>query len=192
MTHAYGPATNLPRLIRELVDPDPRVREAALDTMYGAVHHQGDVYDSTLAAVPFLLRIAATGGLPGRDRVVELLASIGGADWPDTDDGEDDEDDPVLTPEHRDRLRAARRLVADGHEVFVRLLADDDPRVRAAAAGAVVVARTRAAGRAPARRRRARGVRPAARRRRPAGARRRGRRGRGRAHAGGGINAGVV
>lgn len=146
MTHAYGPATNLPRLIRELVDPDPRVREAALDTMYGAVHHQGDVYDSTLAAVPFLLRIAATGGLPGRDRVVELLASIGGADWPDTDDGEDDEDDPVLTPEHRDRLRAARRLVADGHEVFVRLLADDDPRVRAAAAGAVVVARTRAAG----------------------------------------------
>jgi hypothetical protein len=77
--HAYGPATEVPVLLRSLVDPDPAVRETALDGMYGAVHHQGDVYACTLATIPFLLRIAERPGVPGRPEAVRLLASIGSA-----------------------------------------------------------------------------------------------------------------
>jgi hypothetical protein len=62
MKHAYGPATEVPALLRGLTDLDPAARETALDAFYGAVHHQGDVYGCTLAALPFLLRIAADTG----------------------------------------------------------------------------------------------------------------------------------
>ena len=54
MEHAYGPAHEVPAILRNLIDPDPATREYALDAMYGGVHHQGDVYDSTLASIPFL------------------------------------------------------------------------------------------------------------------------------------------
>jgi hypothetical protein len=87
MEHAYGPADEVPVLIRGLVDPDPAVRERALDAMYGAVHHQGDVYDCTPATVPFLLEALTTTGVPGRDGIAGLLASIGAAEeWPVRDE----------------------------------------------------------------------------------------------------------
>src|SRR5688572_246369 len=86
MHHAYGPATEVPDLLRGLVSADPAVRETSLDAMYGAVHHQGDVYDCTLAAVPFLFEAAAAPGLPGRGAIVALLASIGGDEVPRGDD----------------------------------------------------------------------------------------------------------
>ncbi|MEU6787320.1 hypothetical protein ABZ912_49725 [Nonomuraea angiospora] len=79
MRHAYGSAAEVPGLLRDLIDPDPAVRESALDGIYGAVHHQGDVYPCTVAAIPFLVRIAERPDLPGRAGVVELLAGVGSA-----------------------------------------------------------------------------------------------------------------
>jgi hypothetical protein len=74
--HAYGPADDVPSWIRGLVDLDPEVREESLDAILGAVHHQGDIYDSTVAALPFLIEIAVTPDVPDRHRVVDLLTSI--------------------------------------------------------------------------------------------------------------------
>lgn len=78
MKHAYGSAEDVPRLLRALASPSPQERERALDGMYGAVHHQGDVYDSTLACIPFLFTLVARAELPDRSGIVELLVSIGG------------------------------------------------------------------------------------------------------------------
>ncbi|GAB2918292.1 hypothetical protein GCM10027280_01660 [Micromonospora polyrhachis] len=119
MRHAYGSAAEVPGLLRNLADPDPAIREVALDQMYGAVHHQGDVYPCTVATIPFLLRIAGCGELPGRAEVLHLLASIGSA-----------EDPTGLTGPYR----KANQAVAEAYPMFVGLLADDpDPQVRAAA-----------------------------------------------------------
>ncbi len=79
MRHAYGSAADVPALLRGLIDPNPSVRECALDSMYGAVHHGGDVYPCTVAMIPFLLRIANRPDMPGRPDVIRLLASIGSA-----------------------------------------------------------------------------------------------------------------
>ncbi|GIM97430.1 HEAT repeat domain-containing protein [Paractinoplanes toevensis] len=76
LRHAYGTAEGVPELLRGLLDPDPATREVALDAMYGAVHHQGSVYDSTVAAVPFLLEALRTPALPGRAGIAEFLASV--------------------------------------------------------------------------------------------------------------------
>lgn len=90
--------------------------------MYGAVHHQGDVYDSTLACVPFLFALVARAEVPERGEIVELLVSIGG-------DGEVPEDGAYAM---------ARTAVRSGAEVFERLTGDADAAVRGAAARAVV------------------------------------------------------
>jgi HEAT repeat protein len=88
--------------------------------MYGAVHHQGDVYDSTLACVPFLLALVASGEVADRAGIVELLVSIGTADV-----------EACLSARAGVGVRA-------GAEVFVRLAGDADPSVRRAAAAALV------------------------------------------------------
>ncbi|MFF7451654.1 MULTISPECIES: HEAT repeat domain-containing protein [unclassified Streptomyces] len=121
MRHAYGSAEDVPGLLRGLASADAAEREIALDGMYGAVHHQGDVYDSTLACVPFLFTLAAQQEVRDRGGIVELLVSIGG-------DGEPSEG----------AYGMARAAVRSGAEVFVRLTGDLDAGVRGAAAGAVV------------------------------------------------------
>ncbi|MFD8519819.1 HEAT repeat domain-containing protein [Streptomyces capillispiralis] len=125
MRHAYGSAEDVPRLLRGLASADAAERETALDGMYGAVHHQGDVYDSTLASVPFLFALAVRAEVRDRAAIVELLVSIGGED----DDGDADDGGPYA------RARSAVRARAG---VFAGLLGDADPGVRRAAPGAVV------------------------------------------------------
>ncbi|CAL9383216.1 hypothetical protein SUDANB176_01102 [Streptomyces sp. enrichment culture] len=120
MRHAYGSAGDVPRLLGGLASADAAEREAALDGMYGAVHHQGDVYDSTLACVPFLFALAVREEVRDRESLVELLVSIGGE-------------------EGGDGLHArARTAVRERADVFAGLLGDADAGVRRVAPGAVV------------------------------------------------------
>ncbi|MEU0408245.1 HEAT repeat domain-containing protein [Streptomyces griseorubiginosus] len=120
LRHAYGSAEDVPALLRGLASTDRVERETALDGIYGAVHHQGDVYDSTLACVPFLLALVASGEVADRAGIVELLVSIGTADV-----------EAGLSARAGVGVRA-------GAEVFVRLAGDADPSVRRAAAAALV------------------------------------------------------
>ncbi|MFJ5304827.1 HEAT repeat domain-containing protein [Streptomyces sp. NPDC088350] len=117
LRHAYGSAEDVPGLLRGLASTDPVERAGALDGMYGAVHHQGAVYDATLACVPFLFALVACEEVAERGGLVELLVSIGQADQPE--EGAD----------------AAVRARA---EVFVALVGDRDSDVRRAAAEALV------------------------------------------------------
>jgi hypothetical protein len=131
MTHAYGPATEVPDLLRGLASDDPREREAAADGMYGAVHHQGDVYDSTLACIPFLFELVTDGGVQDRGVIVGLLASIGGMDI----GGDDFEGDKTDLPdaeeaEWRANYAMAHAAVRAGADIFLALLTDPDPDVR--------------------------------------------------------------
>ncbi|MBH0246513.1 PBS lyase, partial [Streptomyces cavourensis] len=128
MEHAYGPADDVPTLLRGLASADPAERESALDGMYGAVHHQGDVYACTLACIPFLFELAVDPGVQDRGSVVELLTSIGGFDL-DEDDEEIDEDEI----EGAANYAMAAAAVTAGAGVFFELIADEDPGVRLAA-----------------------------------------------------------
>ncbi|MGW4775382.1 PBS lyase [Streptomyces filamentosus] len=134
--HAYGPADDVPALLLGLASPDPSERECALDGMYGAVHHQGDVYDSTLACIPFLLELVADPAVPDRGGIVELLTSIGGIELDDEDDDLDgpsgpDQDDADFVPAANFAMASA--AIAAGADVFLGLVDDTDPEVRLAA-----------------------------------------------------------
>ncbi|WP_236239960.1 HEAT repeat domain-containing protein [Streptomyces sp. CC228A] len=134
--HAYGPADDVPALLRGLASADPAEREQALDGMYGTVHHQGDVYDSTLACIPFLLELVACPEVQDRGCVVELLASIGGIDL--SGDDEMQELDPDCEEfEDAANYAMAAAAVAAGADVFLGLVGDEDREVRLAAPGAL-------------------------------------------------------
>ncbi|MFD7319993.1 PBS lyase [Streptomyces sp. NPDC059875] len=130
--HAYGPADDVPGLLRGLASEDAAERELALDGMYGAVHHQGDVYDSTLACIPFLLELVADPKVQDRGGIVELLTSIGGIDLSGDDELDQlDPDDEEFIPAANYAMAAA--AVAAGADVFLGLVEDPDPEVRLAA-----------------------------------------------------------
>ncbi|MET8184870.1 PBS lyase [Streptomyces sp. NPDC005246] len=129
MEHAYGPADDVPGLLRGLASADPVEREGALDGMYGAVHHQGDVYACTLACIPFLFELVADPGIQDRGSIVELLTSIGGIDLDEDDEEELDEEEI----EGAANYAMAAAAVTAGAGVFFELIADEDPGVRLAA-----------------------------------------------------------
>jgi hypothetical protein len=76
MRHAFGDATEVPRLIRELSSTDRESRQAALKELFACLFHQGSVYEATAAAVPFLFELLADEATPERNWLAFLLASI--------------------------------------------------------------------------------------------------------------------
>ncbi|MER5847332.1 PBS lyase [Streptomyces sp. NPDC002012] len=129
MEHAYGPADDVPAMLRGLASADPAEREAALDGMYGAVHHQGDVYACTLACIPFLFELVVDPGIQDRGSIIELLTSIGGIDLDGDDEDEIDEDEI----EGAANYAMAATAVTAGAGVFFELMADEDPGARLSA-----------------------------------------------------------
>ncbi|MFE6865032.1 HEAT repeat domain-containing protein [Kitasatospora sp. NPDC057692] len=123
--HAYGTAEEVPGLLRAFASPDAEERGSALDRFYGAVHHQGDVYRCTAAAVPFLFELAGDAAVPERAELVELLVSIGRSA---VEVGGTEEDDDDLSG----HFRAAGAL-RERAEAFIGFAADPDPLVRQAA-----------------------------------------------------------
>src|SRR6185312_10503993 len=71
LKHAYGPATDVPDMIRALGSADAGIRDSAMHSAFGNIFHQGTRYPATPAALPFLVELAAqphhedVGGLLG-------------------------------------------------------------------------------------------------------------------------------
>lgn len=73
---AYGPANDLPALLRALVSDDPEHREFACVSLYQAIWHQGNVYSASAAAIPFLYKLLETEGLHDKETVAGLIGLI--------------------------------------------------------------------------------------------------------------------
>ncbi|MFJ8509611.1 hypothetical protein [Streptomyces avermitilis] len=62
LKHAYGSASDLPRLFDEVGDPE--LADAAWEELWASLYHQESVYEASFAALPVLTEIA-TGRKPG-------------------------------------------------------------------------------------------------------------------------------
>ena len=60
LSHAYGPATDVPKLISDLASKKVAKRNEALTELQGNIIHQGTVYTATPYAVPFLVELMIT------------------------------------------------------------------------------------------------------------------------------------
>lgn len=83
LTHAYGPADDVPGRIRELASADAAVRKAGFENLHATICHQGSRYRASAPAVPFLFELLETPGAHDRARLVQLLEglAIGYPDW---------------------------------------------------------------------------------------------------------------
>ncbi|BDG04388.1 hypothetical protein [Anaeromyxobacter oryzae] len=131
LRHAFGPARDVPGLLRAIAAGDATARRAALEALHETIWHQGTVYEATAAAVPFLLELAARPGAPDRDAVTVLLGLV----------AQGQSYHAVHAPSRRDEVarelgwvRAARAAVREGVAAAVALLRDPDAAVRRAAA----------------------------------------------------------
>ena len=73
LSHAYGPATEVPRDLRKLASSDIRAGGEALQSLYMTILHQGSFYSATPAAVPFLVEIASHPDVPWRPEIIGFL-----------------------------------------------------------------------------------------------------------------------
>ncbi|HEV8192286.1 MAG TPA: hypothetical protein VGP82_12530 [Ktedonobacterales bacterium] len=76
LEHAYGPAGDVPGLLRDLASRDEQTRESAHYELYGNLYHQGTIYEPTAFAVPFLLRLVADESVPDRSWILAYLANL--------------------------------------------------------------------------------------------------------------------
>ena len=134
LDHAYGEASEVPAMLRGMVAADPERRALAASAFWDGPMHQGSVYSSTVAAVPFLVEALAA---PEADRR-ELLTILGavGVGWVETRTGRptslgDFNPGPPRQGRTRCRLTDEWRLDRDcylavgaGCPEYVRLLAN--------------------------------------------------------------------
>ena len=73
---AYGPAGDIPALLRAFVSVDPGHREFALQLLMQTIWHQGNVYSASAAAVPFLYNLLEDDGPQDKEAVAGLIEAI--------------------------------------------------------------------------------------------------------------------
>ncbi|MFB9907035.1 hypothetical protein [Allokutzneria oryzae] len=140
LEHAYGPADDIPEILRGLVSHDPDTRELAYEDFIGGVHHQGDVYECTALCVPFLLEAVFSPDVPQRGELVRLVASVGGVDEHGVDTWDADEPDPFGNHPH---IATARATVAAELPRLLGLFDDPDVAVRRALPDVLVACQDR-------------------------------------------------
>lgn len=137
LNHAYGPATDVPDVLRRLATGDGE----ALNELFGNIWHQGTVYPATAPAVPFLFELLASKEVDVVG-VLTLLTSIaGGASYLDVHQSlmpASRRPAPEAVEAELVWVRAARDAVKQGAPHFVALLSHGDEEVRAAAVDALV------------------------------------------------------
>ena len=73
---AYGPADTVADAIRALLSDDAEERESARLSLSSTIYHQGDIFDSTAAAIPFLIEIFADDDSPDRNELGHFIDAI--------------------------------------------------------------------------------------------------------------------
>jgi hypothetical protein len=76
LRHAYGPAGDVPNLLRMITSDDEAVRHSAWEDLYGSLCHQGDIHQATASVVPFLLQLLDAPSIPDKYHILAFLESI--------------------------------------------------------------------------------------------------------------------
>lgn len=138
--HAYGPATDVPGLLRELLSEE--TQEDAQYELYGNIIHQGTVYPATKHVIPWLLKLLAPESTADRVWLLQYLLDLA---WGDSymrqhahlDDDGSEEYGARMAEEvsHVDQVRAA---VVEGFPVYAELFTSEDVSVVGAAIDLIV------------------------------------------------------
>lgn len=144
VTNCYGKSRHIPGAIRELLSEDALVREIALRALWGVLEHQGNVYEASALAVPFLLEILTDPQTLDKRQLVHLLAHLGSrgrylGNWYQPLDTRltfqhINEDKSPVSQEIREYYRRweedTHQAFREGLSIFLSLLSDPDSAIR--------------------------------------------------------------
>lgn len=140
-SHFYGPGEEISGLLATLASGDAEAAGEALWHLWTDLHHQGSTIAVGALAVPFLLRIAATGSPGLRAETLRLVAAIGRQHL---GDGSREgllevSEDPLMMEGTTEcpvdwTIEAARDAITGDLHLLFPLLPDPDPDVRSATA----------------------------------------------------------
>ena len=140
LKHAYGDASDVPGLIRDLTSTRSKRRDAAYEKLYSNIWHQGAVYSATPYAVPFIVGLLQIPNLPDRARVLGYLSALAtGSSFLDVHQscGLPYFDDNRNTAEFQENLKTelewannTRKNVADGLPHFLPFMDASDLRIQ--------------------------------------------------------------
>ncbi|KAF5681841.1 hypothetical protein FDENT_7908 [Fusarium denticulatum] len=146
LNHAYGPADDVPILLKDLQSTDSEVHKAAFNKCWSNIYHQGSRYSASVKAVPFLYALIDIPGTLNRESLLYLITSlaIGHPDWaaPNGIDIGNWEKSiaEIEKPEYRDRAAQGFRAyeaVERGLSSILHCLDEDSASIRANAAHAL-------------------------------------------------------
>ncbi len=138
LTHAYGPADDVPEALRALAEGRASAEDVA-GVFWGNIWHQGTVYEATAYAVPFLIELLGSGRIKDREWLLLLLNSLAtGSSYRAVHGNASSREDPREFEGAREReldwVRQAHEAVGDGIPSYLNLLQNTSPNVRTAAA----------------------------------------------------------
>lgn len=111
--HAYGPATDVPDLIRAVAGSDDEAAERGRRQLDGSVIHQGTTYSATAPVVPFLARLLTAQSTHHRAKVAWLLGEMA-----------------AYNNQRTRHVATVRMAVTAEVDRLLPMLADPDPAVR--------------------------------------------------------------
>lgn len=76
LTHAHGPATDVPELLRSLLSEDADVRMQACAELHETIWYQGTVDSASAAAIPFLFELLTHPGVRDPGCAASLVGCI--------------------------------------------------------------------------------------------------------------------
>jgi hypothetical protein len=76
LEHAYGSATDVPKLVRQLTSRDRSVRDATYEKLYSNIYHQGTLYRATPYVVPFFLELLQEPQIEDKVSLLQFLISV--------------------------------------------------------------------------------------------------------------------
>ncbi len=137
LSHAYGPATDVPEMIRGLATITPENREQVLAEVWSSILDQGSLYTATAAAIPFLIELLNEPSVSEKNHILDLLAGAAESALDviqeDLACGDDQGDEgtkrPILT-----YIPPILTAVEGEWRLYCHLLSDSDASVRISAA----------------------------------------------------------
>jgi hypothetical protein len=114
-SHAYGPANDVPEMIRGLASNDKSVRENSMYSLCSSIAHQGTVYDATVHAIPFLLELLSAPGVEDKSDLLQFLACLAAGSGYDHD------------------VLATHSAVVEGTTLYLQLLKSTERQLRLSA-----------------------------------------------------------
>ena len=129
LSHAYGPATDVPELLRALIDPATTTaeRKRVQRALYGNVIHQGTVWSASSRVVPFFVEIVMDASVDIELRRFSLQYIVDLSVWEDMEAFAFDPDDYFADVEDpgtwREEDRGTERESDDVLQQMVRVWA---------------------------------------------------------------------